>query len=151
MINLIGTIFLSAILLFFAMGILWWSVILPRRNNYENDHKFSRIELRRITVSVMLIIISIMIFLSVTFISFTDRPVFWAYYMLAIFILLFGTILLAVIDSIEGMRAFLLRLGKTRKDIKRDISILEDELQKHVNNLGSNNGDGAHNKITKNN
>jgi len=104
--------------------------------------KYTRREKRRLAVSLMLVLVSVLIFASVTLISFQDRPTFWGYYMLSLFILLLGIIFLAFLDSVESLRYFFINLGATRKQVNEQIDLLEKELQKIHISQGSNNGKG---------
>ncbi|MFC1848903.1 hypothetical protein ACFL27_01730 [candidate division CSSED10-310 bacterium] len=143
MVNIIGSIVTSIFLFAVALVLGWWGVLLPRQRRGEQlKGKFSRRELRRVAISVMLILVSVMIFASVTLISFHNRPGFWTFYMFTVFTILLGVIILAIFDSLESLRTFLINLHYTRHQIREQKKNLEGEVKKLKQSLGSNNGKG---------
>jgi hypothetical protein len=139
------SISLSFCLFCISPVVFWWGVYLPRkRSGQKFDLKFTRRERRRLIVSLILTVVSVMIFASSTIISFEGRPIFWACYMLGVLILLLGTIMLAFFDSLENIRHLILSLSTTRREMRKQFTLLDAELKKQILKNNSNNGSSRH-------
>ncbi|MBN2382607.1 hypothetical protein JXQ70_06975 [bacterium] len=148
--SIAGSVFLSLLVFGFALFVFWWGVIRHRhREGRSFTSKMDRREFRRTLISALMIIVAVLIFLSVATIpSIKEKPEIWAYYMLAIFILLIGIIILAIFDSLESLRNLIVHLSSTRPDPQNKFRIQEEDLQKFGIYPGSNNGKG-HIRIDK--
>lgn len=141
------TIVLAVALFIFSIIVLRIGVIVPRtRSGKRLQFPLSLREKRRIVISVVLMLVSVLLFASVTLVSFESRPAFWAFYMLTILVLLLGIIILAVFDTLETMRDTLLTMNATRRDVRQQIQDLERELHRVTLVNGSRNGKGLHSK-----